>query len=113
MSKYFKFFYEGFIIDFFEAFKPFKDYLQDIRERELVSQTEEQALKLLMEACYIATKYGCWEGDIIAGPFVVGLPLDNYNAETLILFKQSNNGYGFLLSPIELTYLKDYETKFK
>lgn len=125
MNNYFKFLYECPPLDDFEALKPFSAYLKAIRppEEEKEERDEEtklllndradfrmrEAIQLLIEASYIAAKNSYWEGDINDGPFIVELP----EQKILIIFKQLNNGTTFLLSPVELPYLKDWEKKIK
>jgi len=118
-NEYFEFLYECPPLDWFEALKSFEEYLEGIKLQHegiksdnVVEGEINEAITLLMEACYIAAKNSSWEGDIRTGPFVVGLPGD-CDAKILIIFKQDNDGTTFLLSPVELPYLKGHERKIK
>jgi len=61
-------------------------------------------------ACVLASKAG-WEGDFSEDPKIFWLP-DPESGDWAYGFawKQANNGTCFVASPIELSYLKEYET---
>jgi len=50
----------------------------------------------------------CWEGDISQGIFVFALPTDEIQTEVGFIWKQSNNGTTFILSPCELLWLRSH-----
>ena len=103
---YFKYLYSCTPTDWFEAFQTTATWLYS---SESESEASER-LCLFAEACYLAAKYGGWEGDITGKPYISALPDDNDGQPLIfIIFKQSNNGRTFLASPIEFEHLKEFQ----
>ena len=52
-----------------------------------------------------------WEGDVIQGPFLGGLPpaTGDPTSDVMVALKQMNNGMVFVWSPYELLWLEAYK----
>lgn len=81
----------------------------DNKDIELFEEYTLQVTKSFKQAKLLATKLG-WEGDFICGPSVFFMPdPDRNNMSYGFVFKQYNNGETFVISPIQLEHLYEYE----
>ncbi len=126
MSKdcYFQYLYEMPPTDWFEGFLHFGEYINNLKAGILDKIVDYgsivQAFKLLDEAFYIA--FGTPNGSSLSvqetfhlsfGPFISAIPGDDgCESFLLITFKIQNNGTTYLLSPIEIPKLAEWETDF-
>lgn len=68
----------------------------------------EAVYEMLAKAMKIAREQHGWEGDVRAGPYIAGLPVQESGCpEILIAWKQDNNGQTFVASYQELPWLND------
>ncbi len=80
---------------------------------EFLNSEEEQGINCtgiitrLMREC---RKFGAWEGDMNRGVLVFALPCDSGRLEMEIgfIWKQSNNGTTFIISPRELPWIEEF-----
>jgi hypothetical protein len=64
------------------------------------------------DAVRAATRLSEWEGDFSRGPCVMPIPdPDNNGFQAAFVWKQDNNGTTFVVSPVALPWLWEYESR--
>lgn len=69
----------------------------------------ENTLATWQKAQEVASAHMGWEGDITEGPYVFMLPMNDGGGTMTagFIWKQSNNGTTFVVSPFEMPWLRD------
>lgn len=113
--------------DYFEGFLPFGEYINQLKtaaEKEDRGQreNESEAFEKLNEAFYIVfrTPNGSSPSvqetfNLASGPYISAIPAGDgglFESFLLITFKIINNGITYLLSPIEIPKLAEWEQDF-
>lgn len=102
--------YDVGIIDFWNGWTTESQYFDWLEEQEsdgFSAGTRSEYEALRSEAFELARKIG-WEGDVVQGPFVGGIPtgISGQDGRIMIAWKQHNNGITFVVSPIHLPWLE-------
>lgn len=99
-------------IDWWEGWTPLRTLLLERRETyldEAGDSVVEQLVDLTIRAARIFTLNG-WEGDGWPdGWYVSALPTGEVGPDLLIAVKQRNNGTVYLLSPVPLPWIEEYQ----
>lgn len=109
-------------IDFmWDALPTVKEFIKKLHDQYQVSNYEEyndfpnfdcrKFLSDLKKGEEIAGKIG-WEGDFRIEPHVFMLPLDELEFVYGFAWKQDNNGSTFIISPVDLPWLRTWSTAF-
>lgn len=105
----FNYFYQGWTTDHFEPLQTLLQYIKNLARPEgFLGQHE---IAWIIELGAAMAKCPWWEGDFNGGVYVfpVGTPNEVVNFEVAVMWKQSNNGTTFCVSPCSIPWLSEYE----
>ncbi len=108
------YYYETGPIDYFAgtvALEVFKEQIQnEVDSFNNADDIFSNVLRNLDIAKTIFREHSCWEGDIVAGPFIFAIPdPDNVEMRYGFVWKQENNGATYITSPLELVWIEEYK----
>lgn len=98
-------------IDFWDGWMTRDQFISSYNSEHMEGGADDHCDDLIAHAEKVAQIAG-WEGDYRQGPFFSGIPSEsgNCSSETMIGWKQDNNGMTFIASPYRLPWLdKDEE----
>ena len=103
------FIYELSPVDYFTGSIPLDKYLNSIKKIDDPYDEHEFTRNQIEQLTAEIEKISSWEGDVMDGVYLFALPGKNMDSSLAlgIVWKQRNNGTTFVVSEMELPWLKE------